>query len=43
MREGKIIFRMRKGRRRATTPPLVLPIIPELRRLIDASKCGDLA
>jgi integrase len=41
-RDKRVVFRMHKGRRRATAPPLVLPIILELRRMLDAEPCGDL-
>jgi integrase-like protein len=42
VRDGKIVFRMYKGRRRATVPPLSLPIIPELQRIVDASAAAGI-
>jgi len=41
-RDGKITFTQFKGRNRKPKR-LVLPILPVLRELIDASPCGDLA
>jgi hypothetical protein len=41
-RDGKLVFRMHKGRRRATVPALTLPIIPELRRILDASQAAGI-
>jgi integrase len=41
IRDGKITFTQFKGRNRKPKR-LVLPILPELQRIIDASPCGDL-
>jgi integrase len=42
VRDGKIVFRMHKGRRRASVPALSLPIITELQRIIDASQAAGI-
>jgi integrase len=41
VRDGKITFTQFKGRTRKPMR-LVLPVLPELQRVIDASPCGDL-
>ena len=43
VRDGRITFRMHKGRRKGTIPPLTLKIIPSLQNIIDAGPTGDLA
>jgi integrase len=41
VRDGKLVFTQHKNRNRKPKR-LVLPILPALRRIIDASPCGDL-
>ena len=42
VRDGKLVFRQFKGRNR-TPLTLDLPVLPDLQRVIDATKTGDLA